>query len=127
MLSTKISGRCKGYEVIANELRSEFKAVARKPGAEPIRSKGASAKEAYDNVIAEILAEWGKTWKEKHKADVLKMGVEYKGVRNAESFRVTHCRRCKRDLTLDAEHECCACEWLICPECLACGCGWNGR
>lgn len=64
---------------------------------------------------------------EKHKTQLQKIGVEYKGVKisnEKKPRRTTHCYACKSNLDNYFDIECQVCKWIIC-DCGACGCGYT--
>jgi hypothetical protein len=52
------------------------------------------------------------------------------GVRKAQGKRrITHCYACQEHLDNAVDLECASCNWIICGNCGACGCGyeWRGK
>lgn len=39
--------------------------------------------------------------------------------------RLTHCYNCRKGLDNLVDLECSACNWIVCPNCGACGCGYS--
>jgi hypothetical protein len=63
---------------------------------------------------------------DKHKQYLDNLGIEYKGVKQADDkkHRVAHCWRCKGHLDNSTDVECGVCGWILCS-CGACGCGFG--
>jgi hypothetical protein len=68
------------------------------------------------------------TPQERHKEFLSALGLDYTGVRKAMKgwkHRTTHCYACKAELDNSWDTECNSCDWIICPTCGACGCGYE--
>ena len=46
-------------------------------------------------------------------------------MRTGKGLRVSHCYKCKSALNSKDQLECNSCNWMICSNCGACGCGYN--
>ena len=62
---------------------------------------------------------------EQHKQVMLEAGRKYLGVGSIALYnRVSHCYECKRPVDNTYDLECVACGWIICSNCVSCGCGY---
>ena len=97
-------------------------------------AKGTTAAEALKMIEQMIDADVGDNIEkyrnvliEAHAAFIRSVGKKYQGVRSApQGRRVNHCYSCRARVDNSYDLECSACNWIVCSNCAACGCGYSG-
>lgn len=122
-----------GYKIVAKFHRGEFRGVAWPPvgsvkhsvSSGSIADVVAFLKELIDDLTPEQRVIRMQALVEKHRSFMDGQGVPYLHPRSiSKMHRANHCYMCGAAVNSALDLECSACDWIVCSNCAACGCGY---
>ena len=134
MAQDRIKEYYKGFQLVSAFYRNEYQSRAHHKHAGAIEARNCvsidDAQVQVKLLVDQYVFEHKETLQNKivaqHKNVMEKAEHNYKGVTSVTAFhRENHCYGCKRPVDNAYDVECASCNWIICSNCGACGCGYK--